>query len=133
MYIRASYLDFFSCLMSLNGINVSHFQHGGGPTLSSDDYCIECLKEEALNFVSADGYRGRMAAMKQLAEAALAGKCTNGKLYYVSKTWYCLFFLFEFRSTFAFFLFCEHFWFLFGLDTTQSIPRSDHILLLFSV
>ncbi|CAA6664566.1 unnamed protein product [Spirodela intermedia] len=61
--------------------------YGGGPALSSDDYCIECLKEEALNFVSADDYRDRRAAMKQFAEVALAGKSTDGKSYYVSRTW----------------------------------------------
>ncbi|CAA6658193.1 unnamed protein product [Spirodela intermedia] len=62
-------------------------RYGGRPILSGDDYCIECLKEEARNFVSADDYRDRRAAMKQFAEAALAGKWTDGKLYYVSRTW----------------------------------------------
>ncbi|MQL86939.1 hypothetical protein Taro_019485 [Colocasia esculenta] len=53
-------------------------QNGGGPALSSEDYCIECLKEEARNSVSADDYRGRRNFWKQIAEAALAGNCPDG-------------------------------------------------------
>lgn len=104
MYICALSLDFASCLISFNGFDVSYFQYGGGPALSSDNYCIECLKEEALNFVSADDYRDRRAAMKQFAEMALAGKNTDGKSYYVSRTWYWLFSLLDFTPSFPFFV-----------------------------
>ncbi|CAK9158411.1 unnamed protein product [Ilex paraguariensis] len=59
----------------------------GGPTLSKDDYCVDCLFEKACSMVRADGYRDQRTLMKELAEAALAGKCLDGKLYYVSKAW----------------------------------------------
>ncbi|TVU15183.1 hypothetical protein EJB05_38690 [Eragrostis curvula] len=62
-------------------------KYGGGPTLSSDDFCIECLKAGAKNVVSADVYRDRKASFKSLAEAALAGSSTDGPSYFISRTW----------------------------------------------
>ncbi|XAR57648.1 Ubiquitinyl hydrolase 1 [Bertholletia excelsa] len=62
-------------------------KHNGGPALSKDDYCADCLVEGARSMVSADSFRDRRTAMKELAEAALAGKCLDGPLYYVSKAW----------------------------------------------
>ncbi|XP_062216540.1 ubiquitin carboxyl-terminal hydrolase 26-like isoform X2 [Phragmites australis] len=62
-------------------------KYGGGPTLSSDDFCMECLKDGAKNAVSADVYRDRKASLKNLAEAALAGSSPDGPSYFVSKTW----------------------------------------------
>ncbi|XP_078444743.1 ubiquitin-specific protease 26 [Wolffia australiana] len=62
-------------------------KYGGGSTLNGDDFCIECLKKEALSFVCAHDYRDRRDAMKQFATAALAGNCADGKSYYVSRTW----------------------------------------------
>ena len=37
---------------------------------------------------SADNYRDQRMLMKDIAEAALAGKFEDGKLYYVSKSWW---------------------------------------------
>jgi len=62
-------------------------KYGGGPTLSSDDCCMECLKDGAKNAVSADVYRERKASLKNIAEAALAGNCPDGPSYFISKTW----------------------------------------------
>ncbi|KAK1293490.1 Ubiquitin carboxyl-terminal hydrolase 26 [Acorus calamus] len=64
-----------------------HSKYGGGPSLTSDDYCYDCLKDGAKTSVSAYDYRDRRASMKELAEAALAGKCSDGISYYVSKGW----------------------------------------------
>nr|GMD75431.1 ubiquitin carboxyl-terminal hydrolase 26 [Ipomoea batatas] len=62
-------------------------KYGGGPTLANDDHCMECLFEMARTMARADSYRDRTALMKDLAEAALAGKCLDGKLFYISKSW----------------------------------------------
>ncbi|XP_006649541.2 ubiquitin carboxyl-terminal hydrolase 26 isoform X1 [Oryza brachyantha] len=62
-------------------------KYGGGPTLSSEDFCMECLKDGAKNSVSADVYRDRKASLKNIAEAALAGNSTDGPSYFVSKPW----------------------------------------------
>ncbi|XP_033508808.1 ubiquitin carboxyl-terminal hydrolase 26 isoform X3 [Nicotiana tabacum] len=62
-------------------------KYGGGPMLAKDDYCIDCLFEVARSMARADNYRDRRTLMKELAEAALAGVCLDGKLYYISKTW----------------------------------------------
>ncbi|KAG0520852.1 hypothetical protein BDA96_08G109700 [Sorghum bicolor] len=64
-----------------------YLKYGGGPTLSSDDFCMECLKDGAKNAVSADVYRERKASLKNLAEAALSGNCPDGPSYFISKTW----------------------------------------------
>ncbi|GFZ00905.1 ubiquitin-specific protease 26 [Actinidia rufa] len=63
------------------------WEYNGGPTLAKDDYCVDCLFEVAHGMVSADSYRDRRTSMKELADAALAGNCLDGPLYYVSKTW----------------------------------------------
>lgn len=62
-------------------------KYDGGPILAKDDYCIDCLFHEARTMVSANSFRDRRTSMREVAEAALAGKCLDGKLYYVSKTW----------------------------------------------
>ncbi|KAJ4773009.1 Ubiquitin carboxyl-terminal hydrolase 26 [Rhynchospora pubera] len=62
-------------------------KYGGGPALSNEDYCVECLKEGAHSAVSADVYRDKKASLKQLAEDALAGKCPDSPSYFVSRTW----------------------------------------------
>ena len=56
--------------------------------MSSDDCCMECLKDGAKNAVSAYVYRERKASLKNIAEAALAGNCPDGPSYFISKTWY---------------------------------------------
>ncbi|KAK9289140.1 hypothetical protein L1049_017613 [Liquidambar formosana] len=63
-------------------------KYNGGPTLSNDDYCMDCLIDGARTMVCADSYRDRRTLMKELAEAALAGNYhLDGKSYYISKTW----------------------------------------------
>lgn len=62
-------------------------KYGGGPTLSKDDVCMECLKDGAKTAVSADVYRDQKASLKNLAEAALAGRVPEGPSYFVSKSW----------------------------------------------
>ncbi|XP_061364323.1 ubiquitin carboxyl-terminal hydrolase 26-like [Gastrolobium bilobum] len=61
-------------------------KYGGGPTLSHEDCCWDCLIDEAQNVVSADTYRDRRESFKQLARDILDGKCEDGK-YYVSRPW----------------------------------------------
>ncbi|GAB2276164.1 Ubiquitin carboxyl-terminal hydrolase 26, partial [Dionaea muscipula] len=62
-------------------------KYGGGPCLQNSDYCIDCLLDVARETVSANSYRDTRASMKELADAALAGKGLDGSLYYVSRTW----------------------------------------------
>lgn len=62
-------------------------KYEGGPTLSNDDICIDCLRDEAKTAVCADDYRDKKASLRQLAEAALAGKYLDGPLYFVSRPW----------------------------------------------
>ncbi|KAK3144226.1 hypothetical protein QOZ80_4AG0310280 [Eleusine coracana subsp. coracana] len=62
-------------------------KYGGGPALGSDDSCMECLMVGAKNVVSADVYRDRKASFKSLAEAALAGSCSDDTSYFISRTW----------------------------------------------
>ncbi|CAI9109033.1 OLC1v1008768C1 [Oldenlandia corymbosa var. corymbosa] len=62
-------------------------KYDGGPTLGKDDWCNDCLLEVARTMASADNYRDERILMKDIAEAALAGKIKDGKLYYVSKSW----------------------------------------------
>ncbi|KAM1224734.1 hypothetical protein ACFX1S_043812 [Malus domestica] len=61
-------------------------KYKGGPELANDDYCMVCLIDGARNVVCADSYRDRRIIMKQVAEDALAAKCSGG-IYYVSKSW----------------------------------------------
>ncbi|KAK6923663.1 Peptidase C19, ubiquitin carboxyl-terminal hydrolase, partial [Dillenia turbinata] len=60
-------------------------KYDGGPALSENDYCTECLIDGANSKASADGCRVQRAQMKVLAEAVLAGNPLDGTLYYVSK------------------------------------------------
>ncbi|XP_073139979.1 ubiquitin carboxyl-terminal hydrolase 26 isoform X2 [Henckelia pumila] len=62
-------------------------QYGGGPTLTKDDYCIDCIFEMGRNMARANIYRDQRLLMKELAEAALSGEHMDGKLYYISKSW----------------------------------------------
>lgn len=71
-------------------------QYGGGPTLSHEDCCLDCLIDGARNVVSADTYRHQRESFKQLARDILDGKNEDGK-YYVSRSWYdCKSFLLSF-------------------------------------
>ncbi|GAB2222929.1 hypothetical protein Droror1_Dr00017061 [Drosera rotundifolia] len=62
-------------------------KYHGGPCLQDIDCCKVCLLDVAREAVNANSYRDTRASMKELAEAALAGKCFDGTLYYVSKPW----------------------------------------------
>ncbi|XP_076959230.1 ubiquitin carboxyl-terminal hydrolase 26-like [Bidens hawaiensis] len=73
--------------LSTKAWNTIYSKHGGGPALGENDCCIECLMETACTTVSADSYRDRRTSMRELAESALAGKCPDGQLYYLSKSW----------------------------------------------
>ncbi|XP_050366869.1 ubiquitin carboxyl-terminal hydrolase 26 [Argentina anserina] len=61
-------------------------KYKGGPTLTNDDACTTCLTDGARDVVSADSYRDRRILMKQVAEDAIAGRCSDGT-YYVSRSW----------------------------------------------
>ncbi|KAI3916826.1 hypothetical protein MKW98_001407 [Papaver atlanticum] len=62
-------------------------KYGGGPTLSNDDLCIECLRDGAKTMVRANDYRDQRSSFKEIADASLAGKSLDGTLYYVSRPW----------------------------------------------
>jgi len=62
-------------------------QYGGGPALSHNDHCLDCLIHGAMTVVSADSYRDRRESMKSLARDILDGNCLDGK-YYISRQWY---------------------------------------------
>ncbi|XP_062097645.1 ubiquitin carboxyl-terminal hydrolase 26 isoform X3 [Humulus lupulus] len=61
-------------------------KYNGGPQLTNDDYCIDCLIDGARTLVCADSYRVRRTLMKQIAEDVFAGMCEDGT-YFVSKAW----------------------------------------------
>ncbi|KAH9545308.1 hypothetical protein CY35_12G041600 [Sphagnum magellanicum] len=62
-------------------------QYGGGPALSENDYCIECIFEEAKAAASADSYRDQRNYMREVVEDVLAGHGLEGQSYYVARTW----------------------------------------------
>lgn len=64
-----------------------YLKYGGGPVLSKNEYCETCLFQGAHSTASADTYRDRKGPLIELAEAAIAGNCPDGPLYYVSKNW----------------------------------------------
>ncbi len=66
------------------------FQYGGGPALSENDYCIECIFEEAKAAASADSYRDQRNYMREVVEDVLAGHGLEGQSYYVARTWWVL-------------------------------------------
>ncbi|XP_071730513.1 ubiquitin carboxyl-terminal hydrolase 26 [Rutidosis leptorrhynchoides] len=73
--------------LSAKAWNALFSKYEGGPALGEDDCCFECLMETARATVSAESYRDIRTSMRELAESALAGKCPDGQLYYVSKSW----------------------------------------------
>ncbi|KAH9305405.1 hypothetical protein KI387_009809, partial [Taxus chinensis] len=62
-------------------------KYGGGPVLSDNDYCTDCIKEDAKMEASANSYRDNRTTMKEAVELSLSGHCSDGNLYYVSRTW----------------------------------------------
>ncbi|KAF9591999.1 hypothetical protein IFM89_011582 [Coptis chinensis] len=73
-------------LLDSVGINKSCL-YDGGPTLTDSDFCRKCLMDGANNAVRADDYRYQRKAMRDIAEAAHAGKNFDSPLYFVSKAW----------------------------------------------
>ncbi|KAL2643343.1 hypothetical protein R1flu_010930 [Riccia fluitans] len=68
--------------------NCLYAKYRGGPALSGDDHCVECILEDAKIAASADNYRDQRAYMRELVDSVLSGRGgLDGKLYYVSKTW----------------------------------------------
>ncbi|CAJ1972174.1 unnamed protein product [Sphenostylis stenocarpa] len=72
--------------LSAKAWNILLSKYGGGPTLSHDDCCWDCLIDGAQNVVSADTYRDQRESLKQLARAILDGNYKDG-MYYVSRPW----------------------------------------------
>lgn len=62
-------------------------KYGGGSELSENEYCADCIKDEAKMAVSANSYRDKRLSMKDAVEAVLAGRYLDGNQYYVSRTW----------------------------------------------
>ncbi|GJP40830.1 hypothetical protein CLOM_g501 [Closterium sp. NIES-68] len=62
-------------------------QYGGGPSLSQEACCTECLVAEAFATVSSRSYREEKARVRLLVEGNLKGKGLEGAGYYVSKPW----------------------------------------------
>lgn len=59
----------------------------GGPAISGDDYCVECIFEDARAAASADTYRDQRMYMREVIEDVLNGRGLDDKTYLVSKTW----------------------------------------------
>ena len=53
-------------------------QYGGGPSLSENEYCTDCIKDEAKMAVSANSYRDKILSMKDTVEFVLAGRYLDG-------------------------------------------------------
>ncbi|MCO5549423.1 hypothetical protein L7F22_002894 [Adiantum nelumboides] len=61
-------------------------QYGGGPELSADDCCIECVMENAKNVASVRSFKSEKLRIMQLLENATASPGA-GKFYIVSRAW----------------------------------------------
>ncbi|XP_020226068.1 ubiquitin carboxyl-terminal hydrolase 26 isoform X2 [Cajanus cajan] len=72
--------------LSTKAWNALFSKYGGGPALSNDNNCWDCLIHGAMTVVSADTYRDRRESMKSLARDILDGNCLEGK-YYISRPW----------------------------------------------
>eukprot|EP00250_Pteridium_aquilinum_P005120 c15262_g3_i1 orf=225-2213(+) len=61
-------------------------QYGGGPELSAEDCCIECVMENAKHVASASSFKSERIKIKQLLEdnGATTGA---GRYYFVSRAW----------------------------------------------
>lgn len=66
-------------------------KYGGGPTLSNCDHCNDCIFETGSKVRHANIYRDERLLMKELADAALSREPLDGKLFFVSKSWYEIF------------------------------------------
>ncbi|KAG0615456.1 hypothetical protein M758_5G042500 [Ceratodon purpureus] len=59
----------------------------GGPAISGDDYCADCIFEDARAAASADTYRDQRMYMREVIEDVLNGRGLDDKTYFVSRTW----------------------------------------------
>ena len=66
---------------------LQYVQYEGGPVISGDDYCTECIFEDAKAAASADNYRDQRTYMKEVIEEVLNGNSLDDKTYLVSKPW----------------------------------------------
>lgn len=62
-------------------------KYGGGPELSADNCCIECIIENARSVASASCFKNERMKIKQMLEDAGATAGIQAGFYYVSKTW----------------------------------------------
>ncbi|KAG6554433.1 hypothetical protein Mapa_004350 [Marchantia paleacea] len=65
-------------------------KYQGGPVLSGNDHCVDCIFEDAKIAASADSYRDQRADMRELVDNVLSGRGEHeagGKQFYVSRTW----------------------------------------------
>jgi hypothetical protein len=62
-------------------------QYRGGPAISGDDYCTDCIFEDARAAASADTYRDQRMYMREVIEDVLNGRGLEDKTYFVSRTW----------------------------------------------
>lgn len=61
-------------------------QYGGGPELSANDCCIQCVMENAKNVASANSFKNKRMKMRKLLEDA--GATTGvGRHFFVSRAW----------------------------------------------
>lgn len=49
-------------------------QYNGGPVISGDNYCTDCIFEDARAAASADTYRDQRMYMKEVIEDVLNGR-----------------------------------------------------------
>ncbi|KAH7422547.1 hypothetical protein KP509_12G013700 [Ceratopteris richardii] len=61
-------------------------QYGGGPELSAEDYCIECIMENAKNVASVSSFKSERARIKLMLDNGGVSP-VDEKFYFVSKTW----------------------------------------------
>lgn len=72
--------------LSVEAWTMLHSKYNGGPTMTENDFCTDCLVETARSTARADSFRDQRLLMKDLVEEALSGAFSEGK-YYVSKPW----------------------------------------------
>lgn len=62
-------------------------QYGGGPELSANDCCIECVMENAKNMASANSFKSERLKIKKMLEDAGATNGAGGQHFFVSRAW----------------------------------------------
>lgn len=62
-------------------------QYGGGPLLSLESRCRDCIYNDVSTALSADHFRDERFSIKKQVEANLSGNFLDDKTYFVSKSW----------------------------------------------